>query len=160
MLEGEMRVFAARLMDSPDLQVAGNSLKEEILNDAAVQQHGVEIWKKICAVFAQDAAQGADGVVGAALERSLRGFARRLADDERLRVILNRWLERAAIRFVADRREWIGAFFTSVVQRWDAGTAVEKLETQVGRDLQYIRINGTLVGGLVGVVLYGVKSLL
>jgi len=46
---------------------------------------------------------------------------------------------------------------TQVVQNWDSATLVERLELQVGGDLQYIRINGTLVGGLVGLLIYSVS---
>jgi uncharacterized membrane-anchored protein YjiN (DUF445 family) len=57
-------------------------------------------------------------------------------------------------RAVLPRRAEIGAFVTPVVDNWDATTLMNRIELQVGKDLQYIRINGTLVGGLVGVVIY------
>ncbi len=53
-------------------------------------------------------------------------------------------------RTISPRRAEIGAFVTNVVEAWDSTTLVNRLELQVGKDLQYIRINGTLVGGLVG----------
>src|SRR5262249_6550979 len=59
----------------------------------------------------------------------------------------------AAQPFVPRRAE-IGAYVTQVVQNWDAATLVNRLELQVGKDLQYIRINGTLVGGLVGLLIF------
>jgi uncharacterized membrane-anchored protein YjiN (DUF445 family) len=52
------------------------------------------------------------------------------------------------------RRAEIGAYVAHVVQNWDAATLVNRLELQVGKDLQYIRINGTLVGGLVGLLIF------
>lgn len=57
-------------------------------------------------------------------------------------------------RAISPRRAEIGAFVTHVVEDWDATTLVNRMELQVGKDLQYIRINGTLVGGLVGVIIY------
>ena len=57
---------------------------------------------------------------------------------------------------VVPNRQRLGAFIAGVVRSWNARTLVGKLELQVGRDLQYIRINGTLVGGLVGLVIHGV----
>ncbi len=57
-------------------------------------------------------------------------------------------------RAIVPRRTEIGAFVTHVVESWDTATLIHRIELQVGKDLQYIRINGTLVGGLVGVVIH------
>ena len=59
-----------------------------------------------------------------------------------------------ALRTVLPRRAEIGAYIAAVVDNWDTATLVNRLELQVGRDLQYIRINGTLVGGLVGLLIF------
>jgi uncharacterized membrane-anchored protein YjiN (DUF445 family) len=61
---------------------------------------------------------------------------------------------------VLPRRAEVGAYIAEVVDRWDTTTLVDRLELQVGKDLQYIRINGTLVGGLVGLVIYSVSRAL
>ena len=58
------------------------------------------------------------------------------------------------LRTLLPRRTEIGAYITRVVQNWDSATLVDRLELQVGKDLQYIRINGTLVGGLVGLLIF------
>jgi uncharacterized membrane-anchored protein YjiN (DUF445 family) len=60
---------------------------------------------------------------------------------------------------VPHRRE-LGDFIAGVVERWDTRTLVDKLETQVGPDLQYIRISGTVVGGLVGLAIHAVQRLI
>ena len=60
-------------------------------------------------------------------------------------------------RTLSPRRREIGEFVAGVVRTWDAQDVVEKLELQVGRDLQYIRINGTVVGGLVGLAIYTIS---
>ena len=67
---------------------------------------------------------------------------------------------RLAERLVGPNRQEIGAFIAEVVERWDSATLVAKLEGQVGRDLQFIRVNGTIVGGLVGLALYGLSVLI
>jgi uncharacterized membrane-anchored protein YjiN (DUF445 family) len=83
-----------------------------------------------------------------------------MADDEQIHATVNQWIRIAALRFVAPRRAEIGAFITQVVERWDTATLVDRIELQVGRDLQYIRINGTLVGGLVGLIIFALTQLL
>jgi uncharacterized membrane-anchored protein YjiN (DUF445 family) len=72
----------------------------------------------------------------------------------RAQATLNGWARLAVRRLIAPRRREIGRFIAGVVAGWDTRSIVEKLELQVGRDLQYIRINGTVVGGLVGLALY------
>jgi uncharacterized membrane-anchored protein YjiN (DUF445 family) len=61
--------------------------------------------------------------------------------------MVNDWAQRLVLNTIVPNREEIGAFVAGVVARWDTRTLVDKLELQVGKDLQYIRINGTLVGG-------------
>jgi uncharacterized membrane-anchored protein YjiN (DUF445 family) len=90
------------------------------------------------------------------LEQSLLTASERLATDERIGESINRWLRVAILRTVAPRRTEIAAFIRKVVENWDAETLVKRIELQVGRDLQYIRINGTLVGGLVGLIIFSV----
>jgi uncharacterized membrane-anchored protein YjiN (DUF445 family) len=91
------------------------------------------------------------------LERALVSLGARLREDAGMRAVLNHWVLRAAMRTVVPNRGQIGGFIAGVVARWDARTVSEKLELQVGKDLQYIRINGTLVGGLVGLAIHAVS---
>ena len=87
-----------------------------------------------------------------------RTASERLATDERIGEGINRWLRVAILRTVAPRRAEIAAFIRKVVENWDSETLVRRIELQVGRDLQYIRINGTLVGGLVGLIIFTVTQ--
>jgi uncharacterized membrane-anchored protein YjiN (DUF445 family) len=86
-------------------------------------------------------------------------MARRIQDDDHLRDSINRWLRVAVLRTVAPRRKEIAEFIRNVVENWDTETLTERIELTVGRDLQYIRINGTLVGGLVGLIIFAVTQL-
>ena len=89
-----------------------------------------------------------------ALEQMFMTIAERLANDERVGDGINRWLRVAILRTVAPRRTEIAAFIRKVVENWDTATLSTRIELQVGPDLQYIRINGTLVGGLVGLAIF------
>jgi uncharacterized membrane-anchored protein YjiN (DUF445 family) len=68
--------------------------------------------------------------------------------------MINLWAQQLVLSTVVPNRAEIGMFVAEVVARWDTKTLVDKLELQVGKDLQYIRINGTLVGGLVGLTIF------
>ena len=88
------------------------------------------------------------------IDAALVQFATRIRQDEAFCSNLDQLLRRAILSLVRDYRDVFGIFIASTVERWDANTVTEKIEMEVGRDLQFIRINGTLVGGLVGVLIH------
>ena len=83
-----------------------------------------------------------------------------LYDQDEAIAIFNDWARLALQRSVAPRRRQIGRMIAGVVASWEVSSVVEKLELQVGADLQYIRINGTIVGGLVGLAIFTLSGLL
>jgi uncharacterized membrane-anchored protein YjiN (DUF445 family) len=93
-------------------------------------------------------------------QAALRIFATALEQNEPVRAKLNEWLKSFAAEAIVERRSLIVAVVQKVIDKWDAGTISQKLELHVGSDLQFIRINGTLVGGVVGVLLYSISLLL
>jgi uncharacterized membrane-anchored protein YjiN (DUF445 family) len=95
-----------------------------------------------------------DGVVPSGLEHTLLALGNWLENDAEIRALINRWTQQVVLNTVVPNRAEIGAFVAEVVARWDTTTLVDKLELQVGKDLQYIRINGTVVGGLVGLIIF------
>jgi len=91
---------------------------------------------------------------------ALVSIGRNLVDDQRTRSRVNLWIEDAAVHVVRNNRDEITALITETVDRWDAEETSRKIEIQVGRDLQFIRLNGTLVGALAGLTIYTVSHLL
>jgi uncharacterized membrane-anchored protein YjiN (DUF445 family) len=90
----------------------------------------------------------------------LRQLGQTLTSDPRLARTINRFVRRTVVGIAADYGEGIVALVSQTVRGWDTRTITSRLENAVGRDLQYIRINGTLVGGLVGLVIHSVDVLL
>jgi uncharacterized membrane-anchored protein YjiN (DUF445 family) len=86
----------------------------------------------------------------------LVALGQRLQDDAPLRAAINLHLRRAAVGLVHDYGDQIVSLVSDTVRQWDASTVTEKLETAVGRDLQFIRINGTIIGGAVGLAIHAV----
>jgi uncharacterized membrane-anchored protein YjiN (DUF445 family) len=83
-----------------------------------------------------------------------------LRDDAELRDKVDNWLVRGAEHLVAQYGVEITAIITETIERWDAEEASRRIELHVGRDLQFIRINGTVVGSLAGLIIYGAAQLL
>jgi uncharacterized membrane-anchored protein YjiN (DUF445 family) len=94
------------------------------------------------------------------LRTVLREWGERLATDENAARKLDDWLTTAVVHVVTNYRDEITRLVTDTVERWDAGDTSRRIELQVGRDLQFIRVNGTLVGALVGVVIHAVGQAL
>ncbi|MFD9126859.1 DUF445 family protein, partial [Kitasatospora sp. NPDC059571] len=90
------------------------------------------------------------------LRDGLRSFGRRLATDPRLQAKADGWLQDAAAYVVETYREEITALISDTVAGWDADDASRKIEANVGRDLQFIRINGTVVGAMAGLLIHTV----
>ncbi len=105
-------------------------------------------------------AMSADSVMVASLNEAIRTFGQTLSEDEVVRDKLNRWAREFTAEAIGKRRDIIADLIKRVIRKWDAETVSRKLELHVGKDLQYIRINGTLVGGLIGVILHAISSVL
>lgn len=98
------------------------------------------------------------GVLTARIATELETLMESLATDGALQAAVNRWLQRQAVVFLVRRRIYIVALVRRVMLSWEAGTVAARIEAEVGRDLQFIRINGTLVGGLVGLALHALSG--
>ncbi|MGZ4702814.1 MAG: DUF445 family protein, partial [Ilumatobacteraceae bacterium] len=94
------------------------------------------------------------------LDVSLTTLGRRLASEPSLQAKVDDWVLRAAGHVVDHYRGEVADLIAGTVAKWGGAATAERLELQVGRDLQFIRINGTIVGGLAGVVIYTVSQLL
>ncbi|RYD84025.1 MAG: DUF445 family protein, partial [Sphingomonadales bacterium] len=101
-----------------------------------------------------------DAALSGEFGAALRQLGDTLQSDARLAYTINRFVRRAAVGAASDYGDGIVRLVSDTIKGWDAETVTGRLENAVGRDLQYIRINGTLVGGLVGVTLHAVDTLL
>ena len=143
----------ADLATDPDMLARGEEVKARLLENPLVVKQIDTMWVEVEDKLDQLTSSNR---LFETLEEMLLMLGDRLANDERIGEGINRWLRVAVLRTVAPRRTEIAAFIRKVVENWDAQTLVKRIELQVGRDLQYIRINGTLVGGLVGLIIFSV----
>ena len=147
--------FIARLGSDPDLLERGEALKARLLADPALPARVEALIARLADRLGGESAALED-LVSDLAARLLRALGQWLAEDAAARDGVDRWILVATRRTVSAQRHAIGGFVSQVVRGWDADEVAERLELQVGRDLQYIRINGALVGGLAGLIIYAV----
>jgi uncharacterized membrane-anchored protein YjiN (DUF445 family) len=149
--------WIADLATDPEMLALGESMKAEMLANPLFVEQAKMLWAEIENGLQSDLRAHAETIAGA-LEVGLRSLSRWLNDNPDRQIRLNRFIRLVMLRVLLPRRAEIGAYVTQVVQNWDSATLVNRLELQVGKDLQYIRINGTLVGGLVGLLIFAVSK--
>jgi uncharacterized membrane-anchored protein YjiN (DUF445 family) len=152
-LVSTVEAFIERLAHDPEFLAQGETLRDRLLSDEALARRLRGLWADLGERLAADPI-ARDAMVAEALARTLRGVGTWLAEDAEARDRLDRWIRVAARRTLSSQRQAIGQFVAQVVASWDGVEVARRLELQVGRDLQYIRINGTLVGGLVGLAIF------
>jgi uncharacterized membrane-anchored protein YjiN (DUF445 family) len=145
--------FAEKLRSDPDTMARAERLKQELINHPETQRLVGSSWQALRSVIVS-AAEDEDSELRVRVRDAVASFGRRVSYDERLRVKTDAWIEDAAVHVVLTYRGEITALITDTVESWDAEETSRKVEIQVGRDLQFIRINGTVVGALAGLLIY------
>src|SRR4051794_35219729 len=134
------------------------SIKEQLLDNKSVSLWLDALWQRGREAIIR-AARNPDAVLAGKLGEILKTMGSPLEPDPRPRGALTQSARRAAVGMAASYGSAIVRLVSDTIRGWDARTVTARLEAAVGRDLQYIRINGTLVGGLVGLVLHVIDSL-
>lgn len=151
--QGATDDLIARLANSPEYEQKLQALLARGLRDPLFRGYVGQVWQDIKRRLLADTT-APDSHLAARIDTALRILSRALAEDAAMRGKLNEWMRALVTDTIAERRDVIGALIRRVIRTWDADTVSRKLELHVGKDLQYIRINGTLVGGLVGLLLH------
>jgi uncharacterized membrane-anchored protein YjiN (DUF445 family) len=148
-----LRDFVDRLQHSPDVIAKAEVIKDEWLSEASVADLSSRLWEATRGAVIRYATQ-TDGAGGQPLERGLTEFGVALLENDALLAELDDLVIDVAARVVERYRNDIGDLIAQTVAGWDPDATSRRFELAVGRDLQFVRINGTLVGGLVGLAIY------
>lgn len=132
--------------------------KERLLDHPQVVTTAISLWKAMRAALLTSVRER-DGAVRQRLLEELNSFAERLRTDATLRERMDRTAADVVVFGVSRYGEELTAVITHTIERWDGKEAARRIELHVGRDLQFIRINGTIVGGLVGVLIHAISLL-
>ncbi|WP_189060452.1 DUF445 domain-containing protein [Longimycelium tulufanense] len=151
--------FADDLQHDPDTIERAEQVKQQVLEHPEVRNAIGSFWSTAKRMLL-DAAEDPGSELRRRVRDGLVTLGRRIDSDPELRGKVDGWLEGAATHVVTNYRAEVTALITDTVERWDAKDTARKIELQVGRDLQFIRINGTVVGALAGLVIHTVSQLL
>ncbi|MEU2515378.1 DUF445 domain-containing protein [Streptomyces syringium] len=151
--------FAEELQSDTDTRERIERLKSEVLGRAEVQDLIASAWGSVRAMVVA-AAEDERSELRMRVRASILSLGARMTSDDRLRAKIDGWLEDAAVYVVTTYRDEITLLITDTVASWDPEQTTRKIEAHIGRDLQFIRINGTVVGALAGLGIFTASRLL
>ena len=152
--------FTDNLRTSPDVIAKAEALKEEIFSASVLDEIATSIWRTartgLVRYAERQPAEGESAPPGA-LERGIVSFADAMRSNDAMLGELDRFVTDATLTVVEQYRHEVGELIAHTVAAWDPEATSRRIELAIGRDLQFIRINGTLVGGLAGLIIYAVS---
>ena len=151
--------LAADLREDPAVAAKVERIKGELLDNPAVAAWIDAMWERARASLLR-AVRNPGQALSGGLGDSVGQLGRALTEDLRLQMLVNRFARRTLVGVASRYGSEIVRLVSETVKRWDARTVSDRIEGAVGRDLQFIRINGTVVGGLVGMAIHTVDRLL
>ncbi|MCD2499403.1 DUF445 domain-containing protein [Microbacterium nymphoidis] len=154
-IDGYLTRLADNLQHDPATRAKLEGAKSGVFDSPKVRQLASDAWQTVKSGLIT-ALEDEDSALRARIDAALGDIGARLADDASLQRRVDGWVTNAAVFLVDRYRHDIASIITDTVERWDASETTEKIELMVGRDLQYIRLNGTVVGALAGVTIFAV----
>lgn len=151
--------FSTQLKEENKWNEDFEKIKSGLLSPENLNQYANDIWQNIKATILKEITNK-DAAFFNYLHKTISGFALNLKTDQGLRDKINKQVKYNAFRLILKNKATVGNIISNTVGNWKGRELSEKLELEVGKDLQYIRINGTLVGGLVGLLIYSITQLL
>jgi uncharacterized membrane-anchored protein YjiN (DUF445 family) len=141
------------LAHDPALAARSRALQTEVIDHPAVRAYAHDLWQRLDADLVA-ALANPESALCLGVEREIAGIGATLASDPEVAAKLNSWLEQLLLYLVENYRDPLSEIVSETIEQWDPAATSRRIELAIGTDLQYIRLNGTLVGGLVGLLLY------
>jgi len=151
--------FIARLRSDPELRGKVEAIKRDVVNNQAIADYARSLGDDLKNWLSEDLQQ-ADSKVQEKISAVVAGLGSALSHNRGLKDSLNEHLERMVLRYGDTLRTAIAGHISGTVQEWESDEYVSEIELSIGSDLQFIRMNGTLVGGAIGLLLHAVALLL
>ena len=158
-IERLLNRFAEQLQSDPVIIERINRAKMRLVDRPEVRHTISDIWITTKQTLREEASDS-NSELRIRVTTLLANFGKRIAADNELQQTIDLAIENATAHLVDTYRDEIAAIISDTVSRWDAGDTAKKIELQVGRDLQFLLVNGTIVGALAGIAIHAVGELL
>ena len=155
----QLQQFATSLHTDAKWSEQLNELKTSLLTPEKLQQYATDIWQGAKKTLQEELVNESSAVLSY-ISTSIDELAYNLNNDAALQQKIDSWIRFTAYKYILRNTSQAGILISSTVGNWQGRELSQKLELEVGKDLQFIRINGTLVGGLIGLLIYTVERLL
>jgi uncharacterized membrane-anchored protein YjiN (DUF445 family) len=141
------------LAHDPALAARSRALQAEVIDHPAVRAYAHDLWQRLDADL-HAALADPRSALRLGVEREIHGIGTALAGEPAVAAKLNAWLEQVLLYLVENYRDPLSEIVSETIEQWDPAATSRRIELAIGTDLQFIRVNGTVVGGLVGLLLY------
>lgn len=158
-LDGRLDELIERLQTDPDLIARGEEIKMQLLAHPAVRTWTASLWTDFKGTL-QNQARDPSSLLRTQIAEEVQAVGATVAAEPELQAKIDGWIESAVLYLLEEHRHQAGDLIASTVERWDPQDASRRVELAVGRDLQFIRINGTVIGGLAGITIYAISRLI
>ena len=153
----KLYAFSADIQSEAKWEDEFRSIKNDFLNEDKLTQYSKDIWISIKKSLSKELEE--DGsALKTYLGKNLTELSQNLQTDEKLQYKIDHWVRVTAYKYILKNTHQAASLISSTVGNWQGKELSEKLELEVGKDLQFIRVNGTLVGGLVGLIIYTITN--
>ena len=153
--DAALKKFIDDLHNSPEVMQKAEHLKDEILSAEAIRTFSSSIWSDAKAALVRRAERAEESDVDT-ISTGLASLGKAILDDPELMDRVDGWLRTGVLGLVERYQSEVSELISHTVRGWDPTATSKRIELAIGRDLQFIRINGTVVGGLVGLILYAI----
>lgn len=157
-LTENLESFAKELLVSENWNTKFDQLKTDLISPENLSEYADDAWESVKKMLEENLENSHSGLHHY-LNKNIQKLSESLQSDEELKLRLNKWIRHFLYRMILKNSEEVQTLISKTVAGWEGKELSNKLELEVGKDLQFIRINGTLVGGLVGLVIHTVTQL-
>ena len=149
--------FANGLKTDAKWETEFNDIKTEFLKTEKLQKYAADIWQSLKTSLLKELTEDYSNLKNY-IKKSLTDFVYNLQNDAVFQHRIDHWVRVTAYKYILKNTKNFGNLISNTVGNWEGRELSRKLELEVGKDLQFIRINGTIVGGLVGLLIYTIAN--